>query len=177
MNSMDGQEALRWFSEAAMTLVNDEAAKWRENGGKVVGYFCSSMPEEIVTAAGAMPLRIRGTGSKGTDLADALRRVRAELSLPGHRGRRDRLLPDQTTARVLRTADGLSRHERDTVARASHRRLRAEQLLGAVRDRRSGRLAGTADRYCGGFARHAVSAGVCVQPHWPLACRAHVAVW
>lgn len=71
MNSMDGQEALRWFSEAARTLVNGEADKWRENGGKVVGYFCSSMPEEIVTAAGMMPLRIRGTGSKGTDLADA----------------------------------------------------------------------------------------------------------
>ena len=33
---------------AAQTLVNPEVAKWRDQGGRVVGYFCSSFPDEIV---------------------------------------------------------------------------------------------------------------------------------
>lgn len=38
------------------------AAAWKaETGGKVVGHFCSYTPEEIVTAAGALPYRILGT--------------------------------------------------------------------------------------------------------------------
>jgi benzoyl-CoA reductase/2-hydroxyglutaryl-CoA dehydratase subunit BcrC/BadD/HgdB len=38
------------------------AKKWKaEKGGKVVGYFCSYTPEELITAAGALPFRIFGT--------------------------------------------------------------------------------------------------------------------
>jgi bzd-type benzoyl-CoA reductase N subunit len=39
------------------------AAAWkRETGGKVVGHFCSYTPEEIITAAGALPFRILSSG-------------------------------------------------------------------------------------------------------------------
>ena len=64
-------KALEEFTEAADTLVNPEIESWRKQGGKVVGYFCSAMPEEIVTAAGLMPFRMRATGSESTVLSDA----------------------------------------------------------------------------------------------------------
>lgn len=64
-------KALRKFQEVADTLVNPEIENWIKQGGKVVGYFCSAMPSEIITAAGMLPLRIRATGSKGTELSDA----------------------------------------------------------------------------------------------------------
>jgi len=38
------------------------ARKWKEKtAGKVVGYFCSYTPEELITAADALPFRIFGT--------------------------------------------------------------------------------------------------------------------
>jgi benzoyl-CoA reductase/2-hydroxyglutaryl-CoA dehydratase subunit BcrC/BadD/HgdB len=52
-------------------MVSPAVQGWKDGGGKVVGYFCSSVPEEIFTAAGLLPVRIRATGSTGTDLADA----------------------------------------------------------------------------------------------------------
>lgn len=70
MTSATAPAALREFSDAAATLVNRHAAEWlRER--QAVGYFCSSMPEELLTAADLLAFRIRGTGSEGTDLADA----------------------------------------------------------------------------------------------------------
>lgn len=41
----------------------------KESGKKIVGYFCSYAPEEIIYAAGALPFRIFGRG--GNSLADA----------------------------------------------------------------------------------------------------------
>lgn len=70
MTSATTPASLREFAEAAATLVNRHAAEWlRER--RAVGYFCSSMPEELLTAAGLLPFRVRGTGSQGSDLADA----------------------------------------------------------------------------------------------------------
>ncbi len=63
-------KALQQFQEAAETLVNPELKKWIEQGGKVMALFCSCGPEEIITAAGMVPFRARGTGSTGTELAD-----------------------------------------------------------------------------------------------------------
>jgi benzoyl-CoA reductase subunit C len=49
---------------AAYTLLEDESfptvRRWRESGGKVVGHFQVYFPEEIVHAAGLLPLKIRG---------------------------------------------------------------------------------------------------------------------
>ncbi len=51
-------------------LVNPALQTWKDQGGKVAGYFCSYVPDEILTAAGFLPFRMRATGSTGTDLAD-----------------------------------------------------------------------------------------------------------
>ena len=61
------QELLR----AAETLSNPAIQDWKKNGGKVMGYFCSSMPAEVIMAAGLLPFRMRATGSESTELSDA----------------------------------------------------------------------------------------------------------
>lgn len=52
---------------------NELMAVWRgdivpgrefsESGGKVVGYLCDNLPEELLIAADILPIRVRGTGS------------------------------------------------------------------------------------------------------------------
>ena len=37
---------------------------------KIIGYYCTYLPEELMHAAGLVPFRIRATGNKDTDLAD-----------------------------------------------------------------------------------------------------------
>ena len=64
-------KALDTFKEATETILNPVLKKWVDGGGKVMGYFCSYGPEEIITAAGMVPMRIRATGSTSTELADA----------------------------------------------------------------------------------------------------------
>lgn len=64
-------KAFHELSEAAKTLANPAIKEWKEQGGKVLGYFCSSMSEEIMTAAGLLPFRMRATGSADTELSDA----------------------------------------------------------------------------------------------------------
>ncbi|MFC2027904.1 2-hydroxyacyl-CoA dehydratase subunit D [Chloroflexota bacterium] len=64
-------KALDQFVQVAGTVANPEIQKWKDDGGKVIGYFCSSMPAELVTAAGMVPFRLRATGSTGTELADS----------------------------------------------------------------------------------------------------------
>lgn len=64
-------QALQDFQEATKTISNPELQKWLKEGGKVFGYFCSYGPEEVITAAGALPMRIRATGIESTELADA----------------------------------------------------------------------------------------------------------
>ncbi|SDE55673.1 2-hydroxyacyl-CoA dehydratase subunit D [Sporomusa acidovorans] len=65
------KKAMEIFKEAASTIYNSEVAAWKEQGGKVAGYFYPAVPEEILTAAGVLAFGIRGTGSTGTELADA----------------------------------------------------------------------------------------------------------
>ncbi len=46
-----------WFENR-----HDYARKWKEKtGGKVVGYYCTYVPEEILYAAGILPVRILGS--------------------------------------------------------------------------------------------------------------------
>jgi len=42
-----------------------------KDGRKVIGYFCSYVPEEIIHAAGFVPYRMRAVGSAGTSMGDA----------------------------------------------------------------------------------------------------------
>ena len=71
MQSRIESKALGELARAASTVVNPEVEKWKQEGGRIVGYFCSSMPEELITAAGLLPFRLRATGSAGTELSDS----------------------------------------------------------------------------------------------------------
>ena len=42
-------------------------AKWRQNGGQVLGHFQVYFPEEIAHAAGMLPVKIKGAQSDGTE--------------------------------------------------------------------------------------------------------------
>jgi len=49
---------------------HDYARQWKERtGGRVLGYFCTYAPEEIVDAAGALPVRVFGS-HESVDQAD-----------------------------------------------------------------------------------------------------------
>src|SRR3569833_455455 len=51
--------AIERFREAYMH--RDQAAReWRAQGGRVVGYLCDIVPEELVIAAGFLPYRLSG---------------------------------------------------------------------------------------------------------------------
>jgi len=64
-------KAFEKFSEAADTLFNPVLQSWKDQGGKIVGYFCATVPEELITAAGMTPFRMRATGSTSTEESDA----------------------------------------------------------------------------------------------------------
>jgi len=59
------------FVEATQTIANPAVRRWKDEGGKVAGYFCSAFPDEIVTAAGMLPFRMRAPGSRSTELSDS----------------------------------------------------------------------------------------------------------
>jgi len=67
----DESEALDRFVEAARSIVSPAIREWKDRGGKVVGYFCSMVPEELFMAAGLLPFRMRATGSTGSETGDA----------------------------------------------------------------------------------------------------------
>ncbi|MFC1820678.1 2-hydroxyacyl-CoA dehydratase subunit D [Thermodesulfobacteriota bacterium] len=46
------------------------AREWKEKGGKVVGYLCDSVPDEMISAAGYFPLRLTGDPWGSTEKAD-----------------------------------------------------------------------------------------------------------
>lgn len=64
MSAIDELQAL------ARDLPNRTIEEWKAKGGKVVGFFCSYVPEEILYAADILPIRVRATGCQGTALAD-----------------------------------------------------------------------------------------------------------
>ncbi|HEY42193.1 MAG TPA: 2-hydroxyacyl-CoA dehydratase [Dehalococcoidia bacterium] len=45
------------------------AREWKGKGGKVVGYFCDAVPEEIILAAGFFPIRLSGDPNGDTEVA------------------------------------------------------------------------------------------------------------
>jgi benzoyl-CoA reductase/2-hydroxyglutaryl-CoA dehydratase subunit BcrC/BadD/HgdB len=46
------------------------AREWKKGGNKVVGYFCTQVPEELILAAGFFPLRISGDPKDTSAAAD-----------------------------------------------------------------------------------------------------------
>ncbi len=67
---MNEQEIMNTFREAISSPRNEYLDRWLNSGKKVVGYYCSYIPEELITAAGMLPYRVRGAGSKDTSIAD-----------------------------------------------------------------------------------------------------------
>jgi len=59
------------FIDAAKNIRLESVLKWKEDGGKIVGYTCSFMPVEILHAAGILPIRLRGLNAGSMELADA----------------------------------------------------------------------------------------------------------
>src|SRR6478609_9535059 len=53
------REQYRWRDRAARA--------WKADGGRVVGYLCDNMPEELIMAAGFLPYRLSGDPTEGTD--------------------------------------------------------------------------------------------------------------
>ncbi len=63
-------DAFQQMCEATACVQNSALKRWKENGGKVVGFLCSMAPDELLIAANMLGFRVRGTGSTNTDLAD-----------------------------------------------------------------------------------------------------------
>ncbi len=63
-------KALEELTELSSTPFNPAVRNWKEQGKKVIGFFCSYVPEEIISAAGMLPYRIRATGCTETTSAD-----------------------------------------------------------------------------------------------------------
>lgn len=59
------------FHSVAKSLDNPYIQAWKEAGNKVVGYYYEGVPEELLTAAGIMPFRLRATTAAGTEFSDA----------------------------------------------------------------------------------------------------------
>lgn len=57
------------FLEVAATTYNASMERWTAGGGKIVGYFCPNVPEELIIAAGLLPFRLRAPES--TETTDA----------------------------------------------------------------------------------------------------------
>ncbi len=64
-------ERLRYFADTASGLKNPEIAAWKKAGNRVIGTVCSNIPEELVHAAGFLPVRLRAPGLEDTSSADS----------------------------------------------------------------------------------------------------------
>jgi len=58
------------FLDISDSIKNPYIEDWQKNGKKVVGFYCTYIPEELLHAANLLPFRIRATGTKDTDLGD-----------------------------------------------------------------------------------------------------------
>ena len=66
----EAAEVLLQFSRVSSTIYNLSLKRWQDRGGKIVGLVCSYVPEELFTAAGVLPFRLRATGSLDTSQGD-----------------------------------------------------------------------------------------------------------
>ncbi len=63
-------KALEELTILASKPVNPAIEEWKAEGKKVVGFFCTYVPEEILYAANILPYRVRAVGCKQTSSAD-----------------------------------------------------------------------------------------------------------
>ncbi len=58
------------FLNISNSITNPYIEDWQALNKKIIGYYCTYIPEELLHAAGILPYRIRATGNKDTELAD-----------------------------------------------------------------------------------------------------------
>lgn len=63
--------AMEEVARLAGTIENDSVKRWKDGGGKVLGYACITTPPEVIDAAGLLPYRVRALGNANTEIADA----------------------------------------------------------------------------------------------------------
>ena len=61
---------LEELTNISSTVFNPAIQRWKEEGKKVAGFFCTYVPEEIIYAAGILPYRVRPIGCTETISAD-----------------------------------------------------------------------------------------------------------
>ena len=64
-------ETMRFFAETASKLFNPQIEAWKSTGKPVIGITCTSIPEEILYAAGLLPIRLRAYDLPDTGMADS----------------------------------------------------------------------------------------------------------
>lgn len=67
---MGKSEVMATVNAAIREPGNQFVSAWKQEGKRVIGHFCTYMPAELITAAGILPIRIRGAGSKDSGSAD-----------------------------------------------------------------------------------------------------------
>jgi benzoyl-CoA reductase/2-hydroxyglutaryl-CoA dehydratase subunit BcrC/BadD/HgdB len=65
------EDTLREIGALIQSHTNRHVEDWKSSGRPVIGYFCHYVPREIILAAGALPLRLRGAASEDSSLGDA----------------------------------------------------------------------------------------------------------
>jgi len=58
------------FLHISDSITNPYITEWLADGKKVLGYYCTYIPDELLYAANLLPYRIRATGNTETNLAD-----------------------------------------------------------------------------------------------------------
>jgi benzoyl-CoA reductase/2-hydroxyglutaryl-CoA dehydratase subunit BcrC/BadD/HgdB len=58
------------FLKISNSIINTHIKDWQDSNKKVVGFYCTYIPEELLHAADLLPFRIRATGTKDTNLGD-----------------------------------------------------------------------------------------------------------
>ena len=58
------------FLNISNSINNQYIKEWQASKKKVIGYYCTYIPEELLYAANLLPFRIRATGHEKTELGD-----------------------------------------------------------------------------------------------------------
>ena len=58
------------IGDAVRNLESSWIEEEKERGGRILGFFCSYVPEELLNLDGLSSFRMRATGSQGTETAD-----------------------------------------------------------------------------------------------------------
>lgn len=71
MRSKLESKAFLALEKAASNLLNPALQEWKNPGGKVIGCMYHFIPEEIISAAGMVPYRMKAIDSTGCELSES----------------------------------------------------------------------------------------------------------